>query len=131
MGLKAHKKNAWIATALLLTVLSFWALVAVHDSAVAAARAARANKTNSPATCPFSSKIPEKKSTCCNSNTADDGEMKPQEVKKTVPTKESSNDFEKYANLNDKDLDEFLKQFTPEQLAKCPHLKARKTNKKK
>ena len=135
MGLKEHKKKAWIVTALLLTALFIWALIAVHDSAVAAARAARAKKlkTNSPATCPFSkvpstqttAEDPKKKSTCCDST-------KTEQVQNSLKTNESSsNNFEKYSNLNDEDLEEFLKQFTPEQLAKCPHLKARKTNKKK
>lgn len=138
MGLKEHKKKAWIATALLLTVLFIWSLIAVHDSAVAAARAARANKTNSPATCPFSkapstqTEPPKNKSTCCHSNSPEGGETKAEEDKKQpLKTNESSNNFEKNASLNDEDLEEFLKQFTPEQLAKCPHLKARKTNKKK
>lgn len=136
LGMKEHKKKAWIATAILLFVLFIWALIAVHDSAVDAARAARANKTDSPATCPFSkvpstqNEEPKKKSPCCHSKIKESGEeTKPQEVKQS--SKQVPNNFEKYANLNDEELEEFLKQFTPEQLAKCPHLKARKTNKKK
>jgi hypothetical protein len=137
MVLKEHKKKAWIATALLLTVLFIWALVAVHDSAVAAARQARANKTsNSPAACPFS-KVPSTQTDepkgCCHSKTTEGETIKPEEVKKSLEklSPSSSKNFEKYANLNDEELEEFMKQFTPEQLAKCPHLKARKTNKKK
>lgn len=132
--MKEHKKKALIVTVILLFVLFIWTLIAVHDSAVAAARAARANKTDSPASCPFSkvpstqtqNEEPKKKSPCCHSKTKGSGEeSKPQE------STASPNNFEKYANLNDEELEEFLKQFTPEQLAKCPHLKARKTNKKK
>lgn len=135
-----HKKKAWIVTAFLLFALFSWALMAVHDSAVAAARAARANKTNAPAGCPFS-KTPSpsaspssaedaKKSTspnsCCHSKKpkSDPIPYKPLPAKKAV-------DFAKFADMNDKDIEELKKQFTPEQLAKCPHLKARSTNKKK
>lgn len=132
-----HKKKAWIVTAVLLAILLIWALIAVHDSAVAAARAARANsKTNSPASCPFS-KIPstqkeesKKNSSCCHSKASAAEDNKTEKVNES-PVTASAGNFEKYADLKDEELEEFLKQFTPEQLAKCPHLKARKTNKKK
>ena len=131
-----HKKKAWIVTAVLLAILLIWALIAVHDSAVAAARAARANKTNSPASCPFS-KVPatqkeesKKNSSCCHSKASAAEDNKTEKVNES-PVTASAGNFEKYADLKDEELEEFLKQFTPEQLAKCPHLKARKTNKKK
>lgn len=125
-----HKKKAWIVTAILLFFLASWALYAVHDSAVAAARAARANKADTGAGCPFSktpaaspSSQETKKagSSCCHS--------KGNAVNSEASTG-SSKDFSKYADMNDADLEEFKKQFTPEQLAKCPHLKARETKKK-
>ena len=48
------KKAAWIVTGLLVLALLAWVLVAVHDSAVAKARAARANSKESGGACPFS-----------------------------------------------------------------------------
>lgn len=121
-----HKKKAWIVTAILLFILASWALYAVHDSAVAAAKSARANKSSDAgAGCPFSKAAPEvdgaKKapSSCCHSKDTE------------TPVAAAPKDFSKLAKMTDADIEEFKKQFTPEQLAKCPHLKARATNKKK
>ena len=56
-------------------------------------------------------------------------------MKTTADSKAKSlaaKEFEKYANLADLDdaeLEEIMKQFTPEQLAKCPHLKDRSASK--
>lgn len=137
MGMSDHKKKAWIVTAVLLVILFTWAIMAVHDSAVTAARVARANNSKAPASCPFS-KVPptqqgesKKKSPCCHSKSSENKKSE-EEVKSADQMNASAAEkFGKYADMNDADLEEFLKQFTPEQLAKCPHLKARKTVKKK
>lgn len=132
-----NKKKALIATVILLALLFTWALIAVHDSAVAAARAARANKSNPLSSCPFSKAAPstqkedsKKKSSCCHSKTEDAVGIKTEQGHDQSEPASPAN-FEKMANLKEEELEEFLKQFTPEQLTKCPHLKARKTNKKK
>lgn len=134
-----HKTKAWIITGLLIFALLTWALVAVHDSAVANARAARANKSNDEqgGGCPFS-KAPAttgeaKKKSCCHSKTAETAETSSKDSESKVKAMKSlaAKQFEKFADLDDADMEEIMKQFTPEQLAKCPHLKARNANKKK
>ena len=119
-----HKKKAWFVTAFLLFILLTWAIYAVHDSAVAAARAARASNSGPSSGCPFAIKSSDAspndstKKPCCHSTNS---------VKAPESTKP---DFKSLANMPEEELDEFMKQFTPEQLAKCPHLKSRTTKNK-
>lgn len=125
-----YKTKAWIVTGILFLVLLTWTLVAVHDSAVVAARK---NKTDASQQdgCPFSKaqaqpQESKKTSSCCHS---DDSISKANSVKSSKRV--APKGFEKYADLDDDQLEEIMKQFTPEQLAKCPHLNAKKFNKKK
>jgi hypothetical protein len=108
-----HKKKAWIVTAVLLIILFTWALVAVHDSAVAAARAARANNSKAPASCPFS-KVPltqqgesKKTSSCCHSKTPENKKSEEQAKPSKQNTASAAEKFGKYADMNDADLEEF------------------------
>lgn len=127
-----HKKKAWYVTGFLLFALFTWAIYAVHDSAVASARAARANKTDSAAGCPFSTKSsaspppsedPAKQS-CCQPKS-------PVESAAAANKAPAKVDFKSLADLPEEELEEFKKRFTPEQLAKCPHLNPRKTKNKR
>ena len=125
-----RKKKAWIVTACLLLILSIWALVAVHDAAVASARAARAGSAPAQGKCPFGDGKPvtqeAMKKPCCNSKRG----VSDKPVAAMNSTATPVFDPEALDNLNNDQLEELKKQFSPEQLEKCPHLKARKSKRK-
>lgn len=132
--MEEHKKKAWIVTAVLLFLLASWTLYAVHDAAVLAAKAARAKKSDSSITgatagCPFS-KTPTEDTNAANA-TKKDGSSCCNSKSSGTDSSKAKTDFTKLADMTDDDIEEFKKQFTPEQLAKCPHLKARESKNKK
>lgn len=124
--MSGHKKKAWFVTAFLIVAILTWALYAIHESAVAAAQAARANKSDSVAGCPFSTKSSETsagsstKKPCCHSNNSESA----------ASIKPDFSRMREMANASEADREEFMKQFTPEQLAKCPHLNGSLKSKK-
>lgn len=136
MPMKEHKKKAWILTGCLLFILATWALFAVHDAAVASARAARAASGPAKGTCPFGNGKTEpatqeaKKKPCCGSSKKGTDQA-PVEAShsKTAPPVFDREKMHELADLTDEQVEELKKQFSPEQLEKCPHLKARKTRK--
>lgn len=150
-----YKKQAWIVSGCLVLILLSWVLYAVHNSAVAEARSARASKSDSKSNagsngCPFSSspQPQTKKKSCCEGGNDAEDSMKSNKNEnaeaQNLPVDQSQSQatsnpnpavkslkFEEMKDLSEEELQALMKQFTPEQLAKCPHLAAKSHKKKK
>ena len=124
------KKKAWIATSVLMALIFIWSIFAVHNAAVAAARAS-ITKTG---TCPFTGKAAQNKSEpsgghCCG------GDDNKGSIREEI---EGEGDKSKALKATEKFKDVNVEEFTEEQINQCPHLKAKslqakksKSNKKK
>lgn len=151
-----YKKKAWIVSGILVIFLLTMILYAVHNAAVAEARASRSDSKSAAGSsgCPFSAgpQPQVKNKSCCeggdnmdetmkNKKNNDTGAIKGLPADQSQPESTSSNpnpaakSFNlkdmKGKNLSEEEQQALMKQFTPEELAKCPHLAAKSHKKTK
>ena len=126
------KKKAWIATSVLMAIILIWSTFAVHNAAVAAAKA-NADKSSSGGGCPFTGKkaasVKSEGGSCCaNKAKADENEPTEKIEKATIP---SAAKAEKATISETVEADDKFDQYTPEQISQCPHLKSLQAKKTK
>ena len=136
-----YKKKAWIVSGILVIFLLTLILYAVHNAAVAEARASRSDSKSAAGSsgCPFSAgPQPQiKNKSCCDGGENTDETMKNKNNETNIkdlpvdPNPAAKSKDMKSTNLSEEEQQALMKQFTPEELAKCPHLAAKSHKKTK